>query len=159
MSSTEELWKSIGLACTKTWLLPPVGKTHSHINCTSGYKMIFKLFQRKESPSKSQTTHEDDAYLPLLRATMERNRLQGHTGNGKSSMPYMMLTVLLTAYATVGNISDKNTMSRCALLKVLRAATLSIKSLKTPRCGNDLLGQLPDPLPSAAISHPPFDFL
>lgn len=83
--------------------------------------MIFKLLQRKESPSKTQTTHEVDANLLLLRATTKKkkktNRLQGHTANGKSSMPYMMLMVLLTAYATVGNISDKNAMSRCALVK------------------------------------------
>lgn len=66
--------------------------------------MIFKLLQRKESPSKSQTTHEVDANLLLLRATRKRNRLQGHTANGKSSVPYM---TLMTAYAAVGNIGDK----------------------------------------------------
>lgn len=49
MSSTEELWES-----TKTWFLTPHpccggGGTHSHINCTSSYKLTFKLHQRKEA--------------------------------------------------------------------------------------------------------------
>lgn len=55
MSSTEESGRAIGLACTETWLLPPwVGRTHSHIKCKSGYKLIFKSLQRKESPSEQK---------------------------------------------------------------------------------------------------------
>lgn len=35
--------------------------------------------------------------------------------------------------------------------QVLRGVILSIKSFKALKCGNDLLGLLPYPLPSAAI--------
>lgn len=64
--------------------------------------MIFKLLQRKESPSKTQTTHEVDANLLLLRATTEKkNKKQQIT---RAYSKWEILNALHDAYGAFDSL-------------------------------------------------------